>query len=53
MQIHNKGKLSFYASKRPIIFFSFRLMWNRSNDEKEEPAFLTSGRQLTVCSCLP
>lgn len=45
MQIQNKGKLSFCASKRPIIFFSLRLMWNRSNDEKKEKktVFLTFG----------
>lgn len=42
MQIQNKGKLSFCASKRPIIFFSFRLMRNGSNDEKKT-VFLTFG----------
>lgn len=33
MQIENKGKVSFCAFKRPIIFFSsLRLMRNRSNE---------------------
>lgn len=37
MQIQNKGKLSFCAFKRPIIFFPpLRLMQNRSNDAKKE-----------------
>lgn len=36
MQIQNKGKLSFCAFKRPIIFFSLRLMRNRSNDEEKK-----------------
>lgn len=36
MQIQNKGKLSFCAFKRPIIFFlPLRLMQNRSNDAKK------------------
>lgn len=43
MQIHHKGKLSFCASKRPIIFFSFRLMRNGSNDENKSVC-LTFGR---------
>lgn len=37
MQIQNKGKLSFCAFKRPIIFFlPLRLMQNRSNDAKKK-----------------
>lgn len=36
MQIQNKGKLSFCAFKQPIIFFSPRLMQNRSNDAKKK-----------------
>lgn len=37
VQIQNKGKLSFCAFKRPIIFFlPLRLMQNRSNDAKKK-----------------
>lgn len=44
MQIQNKAKLSFCAFKRPIIFFSLRLMQNRSIDVKRKKmVFLMSG----------
>lgn len=57
MQIQNKGKLSFCAFKRPIIFFPpLRLMQNRSNDAKKEgkkTVFLTFGGPVySVLVCL-
>lgn len=59
MQIQNKGKLSFCAFKRPIIFFSLQdwcrtdQMMQKKEATKKEMVFLTfSGPVYSVLVCL-